>query len=63
MKYASQRVAHVYFIGALILFVVQVLFGLLAGAVPLLGALGILLHGAVRRTEGRVVHWANRGQK
>jgi nitric oxide reductase subunit B len=33
MKYASQRVAHVYFVGALTLFAVQVLFGLLAGAV------------------------------
>ena len=33
MKYASQRVSYVYFAGALLLFVVQVLFGLLAGAV------------------------------
>jgi NitT/TauT family transport system permease protein len=32
-------------------------------ALIILGALGILLHGAVRRVEGRVVHWANRGQK
>lgn len=32
-------------------------------ALIILGALGILLHGAVRRIEGRVVHWANRGQK
>jgi len=36
MKYASQRVAHVYFLGALTLFVVQVLFGLLAGTVYVL---------------------------
>lgn len=33
MKYASQRVAHVYFVGALTLFAVQVLFGLLAATV------------------------------
>jgi nitric oxide reductase subunit B len=33
MKYASQKVAHVYFLGALGLFVVQILFGLLAGTV------------------------------
>src|SRR6478735_3421269 len=33
MKYASQKVAHVYFLGALTLFVVQILFGLLAAAV------------------------------
>jgi nitric oxide reductase subunit B len=33
MKYASQRVARVYFTGALLLFAVQVTFGLLAGTV------------------------------
>lgn len=33
MKYATQRVARVYFLGALLLFVVQVVFGLLAAAV------------------------------
>jgi nitric oxide reductase subunit B len=33
MKYASQRVAYTYFVGAMVLFVVQVLFGLLAGTV------------------------------
>jgi nitric oxide reductase subunit B len=33
MKYASQRVAYIYFLGALGLFVVQVLFGLLAATV------------------------------
>jgi len=31
-------------------------------ALVILGALGILLHGAVRRLERRVVHWANRGK-
>jgi len=33
MKYASQKVALVYFAGAMALFVVQLLFGLLAAAV------------------------------
>ena len=33
MKYASQKVALVYFVGAMALFVVQLLFGLLAAAV------------------------------
>ncbi|NOG74137.1 cbb3-type cytochrome c oxidase subunit I [Roseicella sp. DB1501] len=33
MKYASQRVAHVYFAGAMALFVVQLLFGLLVAMV------------------------------
>ncbi|TCZ50973.1 cbb3-type cytochrome c oxidase subunit I [Roseicella aquatilis] len=33
MKYASQRVAYVYFAGAMALFVVQLLFGLLAATV------------------------------
>jgi nitric oxide reductase subunit B len=33
MKYASQKVAYVYFVGALLLFVVQVIFGLLAATV------------------------------
>jgi nitric oxide reductase subunit B len=33
MKYASQKVALVYFLGALALFVVQILFGLLAATV------------------------------
>jgi nitric oxide reductase subunit B len=33
MKYASQRVAHVYFLGALLLFLVQIVFGLLAATV------------------------------
>jgi nitric oxide reductase subunit B len=33
MKYASQRVARVYFTGALLLFAVQVIFGLLAATV------------------------------
>src|SRR5690349_11236576 len=33
MKYASQKVAYTYFLGALGLFVVQVLFGLLAATV------------------------------
>lgn len=36
MKYASQRVAHTYFVGALSLFVVQILFGLLAATVYVL---------------------------
>jgi nitric oxide reductase subunit B len=36
MKYASQRVARVYFTGALILFAVQVTFGLLAATVYVL---------------------------
>lgn len=33
MKYASQKVAYVYFTGAMVLFLVQIVFGLLAGAV------------------------------
>lgn len=33
MKYASQKVAYTYFVGALGLFVVQILFGLLIGTV------------------------------
>ena len=33
MKYASQKVAYVYFAGAMALFVVQLLFGLLAATV------------------------------
>jgi len=33
VKYASQKVAYTYFLGALGLFVVQILFGLLAGTV------------------------------
>lgn len=33
MKYASQRIAYTYFTGAMLLFVVQVLFGLLSAAV------------------------------
>jgi len=33
MKYASQKVALVYFLGAITLFVVQILFGLLAATV------------------------------
>ncbi|MBX6742033.1 MAG: cbb3-type cytochrome c oxidase subunit I [Acetobacteraceae bacterium] len=33
MKYASQKVAYTYFLGALGLFAVQILFGLLAGTV------------------------------
>ncbi len=36
MKYASQRVAYTYFLGALGLFAVQILFGLLAGTVYVL---------------------------